>query len=346
MLIVKFRTSFFIVFVLSFGLVTSWAATVKHPSSPLGQITGNVRYSNGGDPAGNVLVRLESFSGGMLNDVRTDRTGKFSFTELAPAQYVVTAHNQGYIDDKRQIDLQTTFGEYVLLTLKPENSNAALTSIGVLDANIPVEAQNEYAKAKLLIDDGKNGKINEAIHHLEKATAISPNYLAAQLMIGIAYMDLRQWEQAEKALRASIKINVNATTAYFALGEVYRREKKYQDAEKILLDGIKLNAASAEGHNTLAKVYWDMAPAEKDDEKFKSDLENSWGEVKKALALKPTLAEAHLLAGNHLLKARRPQDALVHFEEYLKLEPKGAFAADTELLVAKIKQALSQAGKK
>src|SRR5258706_9847279 len=139
----------------------------------------------------------------------------------------------------------------------------------------------------------------------------------------MAYMDLRQWDKAKKALLAAIAINPQASTAFFALGEVYRREKKYPEAEKILLDGLKVNQDSAEGHNTLAKVYWDMASTLKHEVKSKTDLENSWNEVKKTLALSPSMASAHLLAGNILLIARRAGVALVHFAEYLKLYPYG-----------------------
>lgn len=340
-------------------LFTLGIAGVLGQASPLPrnfslQVNGMVRYADSRAPADGVLVQIESFSGGVVGQMVTDRTGKFSFTVQNPQQYVVTLRAPGYIEVQENVDMATNTSGYVNATLVRDKSslankspiNISLTGIGVVDANIPLEAQNEHAKAKTLIDEGKNSKINEAVPHLEKAIAIFPNYLAAQLMLGTAYMDLRQWEKAEKPLLAAININSGASTAYFALGEVYRRQKKYPEAEKMLLDGIKLNADSAEGHNTLAKLYWDMAPKASAEDKFKTYLESSWKEAKRALELNPKLSEAHLLSGNLLLRARRADKALVHFEEYIKLEPKGEFATDTKLLVEKIKQALAQTGKK
>jgi len=64
--------------------------------------------------------------------------------------------------------------------------------------------------------------------------------------------------------------------------------------------------------------------------------------VRRALELNPRHARAHLLAGNLLLKARKPQEALQHFEEYLTLDPKGALAESTKALVQKLKQAIAQ----
>ena len=317
------------------------------------QVNGQVRHAESNTPAENILVRIESFSGGLINQLVTDRTGKFTFTGLQPQQYTVTIHAPGYIDFQETFDLQTANSRYIYASLVRDKSllenkreiNIALTGVGVLNANVPLEAQNEFAKAKALIDEGTKNKINEALPHLEKAISIFPNYVEAQLMFGVAYMDLRQWEKAEKPLLATIKINPEASTAYFALGEVYRREKRYPEAEKMLLDGLKLNADSGEGHTTLAKVYWEMAPKASGEEKFKIYLENSWKEAKRALELNPKLAEAQLLSGNLLLRARRADSALVHFEEYLKLQPKGEFAADVQVLVEKIRKVLAQTGK-
>ena len=71
-------------------------------------------------------------------------------------------------------------------------------------------------------------------------------------------------------------------------------------------------------------------------------MESSWKEVKRALELDPKHARAHLLAGDLLLRARHPKEALGHFEEYLKLEPNGEFTTQTKTVVEKIKKALSE----
>jgi tetratricopeptide (TPR) repeat protein len=89
----------------------------------------------------------------------------------------------------------------------------------------------------------------------------------------------------------------------------------------------------------LGRTYWDMAKA-KDDAQAKPLLEKSYEQVNQALKLNPTLASAHLLKSNLLLRVRRVQDALNEFEEYLRLEPKGQFAEQTRNTVEKLKLAL------
>jgi hypothetical protein len=50
------------------------------------------------------------------------------------------------------------------------------------------------------------------------------------------------------------------------------------------------------------------------------------------LQLKPDFAEAHLLAGNVLLKVGQQQRA-DQYEEYLRLAPKGDYAAEARRLI-------------
>jgi hypothetical protein len=71
------------------------------------------------------------------------------------------------------------------------------------------------------------------------------------------------------------------------------------------------------------------------------------GEVMKAggpigmtLQLKPDLAEAHLLAGNILLRVNQNERALVEYREYLRLAPKGEFVLQVQELVRKVEKSL------
>lgn len=342
------RIGCFLLFLVS--SFVSLTAQVAPRSNFSLQVNGQVRYNESNTPADNVLVRIESFTGGLVGQVMTDRTGKFSFNGLQPQQYIVTIHSPGYIDVRENVNLATSSSSYINALLIQDrtsilaNNRANIISLSpsVIDASVPAEAKAEFTKGKALLDQGKKEKITESLQYFEKALQIYPKFLDAQLWLGLGYMDLQQWDKAETALKAAIEINANATTAYLALGEVYRRQKKYAEAEQTFLDGIKVNDSSAEIHNELAKVYWEMAPAAKTEQEFKTALGNSWKEVRKTLQLNAKLPDANLLAGNLLLKAGRGKDALGYFEEYLILAPKGEFAEQTQTLVKKIKKSLAE----
>ena len=198
-------------------------------------------------------------------------------------------------------------------------------------AGIPPEAQKEFDLGKAALLEEK--RIDEGRKHLEKAVSLSPHFLEAQLLLGTAWMEAHDWRKAEAALRRALEINGNAAPAYFALGEVHRQQSRHQDAEKALLEGLKLDADSYQGHFTLGRVYLAL-----------NDIGKAGVEAGRALQLKPDFAEAYVLAGNILLKAKKGAEALPMFEEYLRLAPKSPLANETREIVEKLKQALT--GKK
>lgn len=345
--------SLFIVIVFLVSMVSAQSDR-RLPGGFSLQVSGMIRYAATHQPAENVLVRIESFSGGLVNQMTTDRTGRFTFSGLTGQQFIVTAHAPGYFDLRENVDLLTQNSAYLNLELVADknaigsNDNAKsgqFTALPVINADIPADAQTEYAKGQALLNGKNADAAKDAVKNFEKAVAIYPKYLEAQLALGLTYMDLQKWDKAEKPLLASIEINPQASTPYFALGEVYLREKKYTEGEEILTRAFRLNATAPQGHLTLAQIYWDRAPLSRDEAQFRKDAENSWKEVNLAIQQDPKLAEAHLLAGNLLLRARRGADALAQFEEYLKLKPDGEFAAQTKALVEKLKDSLAKQGK-
>ena len=143
-------------------------------------------------------------------------------------------------------------------------------------------------------------------------------------------MDLKEWEKAEKILQRAVEIKPQNATAMIYLGEVYWRQKRNADAEQTLREGLKLDQKSWHGHFTLGRLYWDMG-----------EVAKAGGPIGMTLQLKPELAEAHLLAGNILLRVNQRERALVEYREYLRLAPKGEFVGQVQELVRKVEETLT-----
>jgi len=333
------------IFALALCHVVSLAQVPRGPAASGNlEIHGQVRFAEGGAPAENVLVRLESFDGGgSISEAFTDRLGKFRFSGLFAAQYAVKVHQSGYLDTQQMVDLQTSSSGFVMLQLSPDNSRSVTntTTAGSIDATVPVAAQKEFDKGIATLAESGKPKTIEAAKHLEKALSIYPQFVAASLKLGTVYMDLEEWDKAEQALLNTIQLDPKAANAFFALGEVYLRKNKNQEAEQVLAKGLAIDDRSFLGHLNLARVYWERVRNNKDLVAAKPMLEKSYDEVKRALQLNPNLAGAHLLKGNLLLRAGRATDALTEFDEYLRLEPKGELANETRALVDKIKSTTS-----
>jgi len=319
------------------------AQVQSSPTTATVEIHGQVRFAEGGAPAEQVVVRLESFDGGgSISEVFTDRLGKFQFTGLPPAQYSVRVRQSGYRDVEQSIDMTTTSSGLVMLQLIRDIPLAGTSVTGSINANVPAAAQKEFDKGLAALAAGGKDKTTFAVKCFEKAVSIYPKFVEARLKLGTGYMDLGQWDKAEQALLATVDVDPKAFNAFFALSEVYLRESKIGDAEKVLTKGLAIQDASYLGHLNLARVYWEKAREIKDLTQAKPALEKSYNEVKRALTLDPNLAGAHLLKGNLLLRVGRANDAVNEFNEYLRLEPNGPFAGETRTLVAKIKKATPQ----
>ena len=323
-------------------------AVVLASSSPLlaqiGQISGQVRYSGSNQPAFNAIISCDSYISGFIGQQYADRNGRFQFSRLQLGQYTIRVKLPGYLEEKQDVDLSTAITANLQFQLRTDSLKPTASPItGTIAANLPPPAAKvEFDQAVALIETGKKDDIEQALPHLQKALALYPNFIEAELKLGTAYMDLSAWDKAEQALRAVIQVDPKADNAYFALGEVYRREKKYDQAAKVLEDGLVIEPRSAQGHFTLARVYWEKVSGVKDESQWRPPLEKSYQEVKQAIDLDPNFAAAHLLKGNLLFKVRRAEDALKEFDEYLRLEPNGEFAPQTRDLAEKIRKALAQ----
>lgn len=313
-------------FFLLIGLgVVSAVGQVHSPSEPI-EIRGQVRLASNGTPVPNIVVRLEAVSGGSVNEEVTDRLGKFRFSSLSPIQYFVIVRLSGYREVRQEANLIMQASEYVQIQLVPEASGTETSprNTKLLDANVPPEARSEFEKGETALFTQE--KLAEGILHLEKAIAIYPNFPEAQVELGTAYMDAKEWNKAELALKKAIELAPNAANAFFALGELYLQQKKYPEAEKRLREGLKIDNRSWRGHFALGRVYWTSG-----------DVQQAAKQIALALQLNPDLADAHLLAGNILLRSGKREDARTEFETYLRLAPKGQFANQVKTILQKMK---------
>lgn len=292
------------------------------------EITGEVRSTETGTYAPGVQVRLERFSGGVIDQMPTDTRGRFRFINLQRGYYKIIINSPGYRPLQQDADLQVVFRAYLVFDLvadKSKRTGGVGDLTDVIDARVPSDARAEFVRGREALAK-KSGQ--DAVGHFQKAILIYPEFFEAQLLLATAFMDLREWPKAEATLLRALELKSDDPAAMLALGEVYWREKRYDEAEKTLLEGLKLEDKNWHGHFTLGRLYWD-----------KGDIMKAGPSIGRTLQLKPDFAEAHLLAGNILLRLNQPERAQAEYEEYLRLAPKGEYATEARALIQKLKAA-------
>lgn len=318
------KTLSFGVVLLIYPAVSAQRTTPTHPVNL--QVHGQVRYADSRMPAANILVRLESFSGGISGQILTDRDGKFLFSGLAATQHTLTIHAPGYRDFQQAIDLLTQTSEFVYAYLAPERGRATVRHIGYIDANVPERARKEFERGQIAAADPKKNEI--ALRHFENAVSLCSTFFEAELKLGTLYMDNREWAKAEAALQRAIIINSKIPSAFFALGELFLLRDRLAEAEKILREGLKLENRSWQAHFALARVYVK-----------KSDLPKAGRQLALTLQLNTEIAEVHLLAGDVLMRAGKLDDAAAEFGEYLRLDPKGSHSEEVRGIISRLRVA-------
>lgn len=322
--------------VVAFGLLVPPALAQRErdtysPNTQAFEVNGEVRLSETGTTATNVPVRLERFSGGLIDQIVTDNRGRFRFPNLQRGYYRIIVNAPGYRPAQQDADLQVVARVYLVFEL---TSDASKSSSGlplltdVVDARVPENAREAFKNGRIALTK-KNYR--EAVGHFEKAVFAYSEFFDAQLLLGISFMDLKEWDNAEKVLLRAVEIKPDNGAARVYLGEVYWRQKRHTDAEETLREGLKLDDKSWHGHFTLGRLYWDMG-----------EVVKAGGPIGKTLQLKPDLAEAHLLAGNILLRVNQRERALVEYREYLKLAPKGEFVSQVQELVRRVEKSLAE----
>jgi len=299
------------------------------------EVSGQVRIADSGEFAQNLPVRLERFSGGLIDQMFTDNHGKFRFGNLQRGYYKVIVNAYGYRPAQQDADLQVMVRAFLVFELTRDDSTSSsgepLILNDVIDARIPADARAAFARGRTALA-ARN--LNEATQHLQRAISLYSQFFEAHLLLATAYMDQRDWKSAEAALRNALDIKPSDPTALIALGEVCWRQKRYDDAEKFLLDGLKVDDKSWHGHFTLGRLYWD-----------KGEIAKAGPPIGKTLQLRPNFAEAHLLAGNILLHFNQQERALIEYQEYLRLSPKGEFANQARDLVEKLNRSIIETRK-
>src|SRR5687768_14295720 len=86
------------------------------------EVTGQIRSVNN-RTIENVVVRLETASGALVDQGGTDTNGRFRFARLRPGQYRVSAKAQGLIATPQSVDISRASPRvYLMLQLVPETA--------------------------------------------------------------------------------------------------------------------------------------------------------------------------------------------------------------------------------
>lgn len=283
-----------------------------------------------------VRVRLSGVRGGE-NSTLTDDNGAFIFRRLTAGTYTVTveggrefetaSETVDIFDGPRRTDQP---GQVFTVQLRLEEKRAAPdpSRPGVVSASeaVPAAARVHYTKA---LEASAAGDHKRAVKELKAALEIHPRFPLALNELGAQYMRLGQLDEAADAFDFAVKLAPDEPVLRINYGILLVRRKNYVEAERHLARAVVLDEknAAARLHRGHALIRLGRgAEAE--------------AELLLAVKLGGAAATlAHRYLGALYVERGDDERAAAELEEYLRLAPDAADAAQVRAVLTGLKPA-------
>jgi tetratricopeptide (TPR) repeat protein/transglutaminase-like putative cysteine protease len=147
-----------------------------------------------------------------------------------------------------------------------------------------------------------------AVQLLKRATEVDPKHKYAWYALAVAYMGMRQDDDAIAALNQQIALNPYDENAYNALGRAYWQQRKYDDAVTAFNKQIEINPLDKFAHAGLGAMYSEW-----------HKYAEAAPELEKAASLTPDNAELQVSLGDAYLNLGQDDKALSTFDHAVEL---------------------------
>ena len=288
-----------------------------------------------------IEVRFEYDGGQPIGFAYTNSSGEFTFQgpSIQMDQNVYVAVKlDGYKPHRERLEglSPNGFGGILTIFLDRENSvrvdrpGAAIVDVKQLRAHVPGKAVDEYEKA---LKDSSKGNSSSAVERLERAIKLAPDFYEAQNTLGLQYLKLQKYDDAETALLRATELGPKAAEPLINLGMLYYQRGEtltdsgkpdeaattFQKATKVLEQSVQLSPQSAAAQSYLGAALYKTGVYDRAE-----------STLNRALQLDDQQHDARLMLINVYVKQTRYEDALGLIKTYLIKNPKAPQRAALE----------------
>lgn len=206
-------------------------------------IRGKVRNSLGVNLS-RVTVSLETGNGALINQTVTNNEGDFFFGGLSDTSYLVTASIPDYVPTAERVEFVRSVnanepGETrtIEITLTPKSARAPRSGLTFVQ-EVPKAARDAFEQATKLLSSGRRPEGEAA---LESAIKIFPEYFDARFLLAEEFRKQGKIDEAIKHLNEAQRINPKDDRVWYVFGGILLLQSKYAVAARVFAEAASLN---------------------------------------------------------------------------------------------------------
>jgi len=280
-------------------------------------IAGSVRREDTNEALGDVRMELLTSVGSTAHpSILSARSGEFSFGEFAAGRYEIVAQLDGYLMTRLPVEISRFDQTNLVVRMRKQFTSAdpGGDSITAHQLGVPQKARAAFEKGVAKADSHRDSK--GAILDFQRAITIYPDYYEAYAEMGTAYVRLKDFSAAEKALRQSIEISAQKyVPPIMLLSMLLNDQNRAAEAEPLARQVIAADANAWRGPYELARAQLALRR-----------LPEAEASAYAARNLKPENPDIYLLLSEIHRHTQNPKALLEDIDTYLKLAPQGPAA--------------------
>ena len=164
----------------------------------------------------------------------------------------------------------------------------------------------------------QKGRVDEAVIYYQKALQINPDSAEAHNNFGNALLKMGRVDEALRHYQQALQINPDYIEAHINLGSALLQKGRADEAMVHFQKALQINPGSAEAQNNLGNALLKMGR-----------INEALLHYQKALQINPSYAEVYINLGYTLLQKGEEDDALAHFQKALQINPSYAEVRNT-----------------
>ena len=179
----------------------------------------------------------------------------------------------------------------------------------------PDDPQGHALLAVALVNQDGEAKQREAVYAAQMAVHLAPAWPWAQYILAYVYRDTGKLREAEAAVKESVRLDASDADAWGLWASLAFGQSRWQEARDLAERGLTVSPDHVGCANLRAMA---LTKLEQPDAAQSALLS--------ALAKEPENPLTHATRGWGLLEANKPQEAMAHFQESLRLDPESEWA--------------------